>query len=164
MTRRPPAAASAIPARGGRTAGLLSSSQPTGCGRGGAQTRANEPGTHPVLELSKGRPPRPFRSPHTRRPARHSPLPYCGRAGARRARPPRPPLFNPARPPRPRPRRRGGPGTAQPAPAWAGVPSGRARETNAHPPSSQFPFRRTERATATTADTRAASFVNPSVS
>lgn len=41
----------------------------------------------PATEL--GRPPRPFRSPTRGGLARHSPLPYCGRASARRARPPR---------------------------------------------------------------------------
>jgi hypothetical protein len=37
------------------------------------------------------------------------------------------------------------------------------RETSASPLSYQFPFRSTERAIATTAEMRAASFVNPSV-
>lgn len=69
----------------------------------------HEPGTHSMPELTKNwRPPRPFRSPHTRRPTRHSPQPQSGRASVRRA-PPRARLCSSsARPPRFRPSTRGG--------------------------------------------------------
>lgn len=95
----------------------------------GADSR-HEPCTHPAPKLIKIKAAASLPLARHAATTQHSMLPYRGRAGARRACPPRPPLLNFTRRPRPSARR---PRAAQPAPTFISVPPDEREETSAHP-------------------------------